>query len=566
MPGTAGPRIGLIWGYTPGESGWGVGGFNPNFARLEALVHLTVISITNTPPGSPANGDCYIVGTSPTGVWSGHVSDIAVYYTIGGWIYIDPAIGVRAYNRATSTYYRWDGSVWIAETLPSADVSGPSSSTDNHVVVFDGTTGKIIKDGGQGLPLTFLVGTEDPQVLKNKSIDGADNGLTIHLDSDVVGNLPVANLNGGSGANSSTYWRGDGTWADPGALGGGGASITISDTPPGSPAVGDLWFDSGDTITSYVWMDDGSSSQWIPACNCTPGGSGEFLMLSGGSMEGPLLLEDGSPAVSDAYCDEYLMYSTGATMTGPLILSGDPTTALGAATKQFVESRGYVTGGPYLPVAGGTLSGSLTVNGYITANGNPLIAHAGASSTALLLDANNGVDCVMYLGVNGTRQWAPHVSSANGSYNIYDVTAAANRFQIDTGGTVLLANHIACVTNNYGQCGTGGNAWSHVYSYAFDNSSGRDLKTDVSDVQQGALDKVLALRAVDFRWREGPETKRLNTGFIADEVAKVMGQDWGGYSNMDGHESIQSHQLLATLWKAVQELTAEVKRIKAQLA
>jgi hypothetical protein len=65
----------------------------------------------------------------------------------------------------------------------------------------------------------------------------------------------------------------------------------------------------------------------------------------------------------------------GGTMTGALILRGDPVNMLEPATRQYVDAR--VGGTGYLPIGGGTLTGPLTVGGsgvtYAAAGAN---AHA----------------------------------------------------------------------------------------------------------------------------------------------------------------------------------------------
>src|SRR5262245_37584110 len=56
---------------------------------LDAAVQAVVQDAIGTPPGSPAEGVCYMVTGSPTGAWVGHANHIAAWYG-GTWIFLIP--------------------------------------------------------------------------------------------------------------------------------------------------------------------------------------------------------------------------------------------------------------------------------------------------------------------------------------------------------------------------------------------------------------------------------------------------------------------------------------------
>lgn len=102
-----------------------------------------------------------------------------------------------------------------------ADGTGGSTLQTSGITIADGASGTL---SGTNSGDVALAGTPDYITISGQTITRSQ----IDLLTDVTGNLPVTNLNSGTSATSSTFWRGDGVWATP--AGGGDVAGPASAT------------------------------------------------------------------------------------------------------------------------------------------------------------------------------------------------------------------------------------------------------------------------------------------------------------------------------------------------
>lgn len=190
-------------------------------------------------------------------------------------------------------------------------VGGVLSATSGGGMTYPSGTGIAVVSAGASwgatlaAPTSAIVGINDSQTLTNKTLTSPTfttpvlgtpssgnfgtgtftwptfNQSTTGSAASLSANLPVARLNSGTGANATTFWRGDGAWATPAAPPPAGLPVTVVSTTSQTMAAGN----------HYVFTNVSLSTATLPA---TPAAADTVMVTFVNALRTNVIARNGS--------------------------------------------------------------------------------------------------------------------------------------------------------------------------------------------------------------------------------------------------------------------------------
>jgi hypothetical protein len=109
------------------------------------------------PPAAPVVGQCFIVGSTPTGEWASYVHHVAAY-TTGGWRYIPPVSGMCFYVRSEEATACYRAGQWDLGVLRGSSVMiGADQVLGSRAAAIADPTGGAVVDAEARAAITAIL-------------------------------------------------------------------------------------------------------------------------------------------------------------------------------------------------------------------------------------------------------------------------------------------------------------------------------------------------------------------------------------------------------------------------
>lgn len=295
------PNLGIQSGITRGEFGWDTAD-KLNHHRIDVLVQSGVKSRSTTAqPGSPADGDRYIIPTGKTGAsWGSIAVGTIVEYQSGtaAWNSYTPKKGWRTWVDDAHSPAVYDGSAWYADNMVVNVLAWGAKGdgvTDDRVAIQQAINSVAATGGAVYFPTgTYLVASGPIKLLQQVSLRGAGRVSSILYSTSTSND--IVRIYGSDTGISDMRIRG------PNSAGAGiGIRCNGQDSLGASFLVHDINLENLDILETASWGINLAAqsgyeiySTYITNIVQTSALSGGGLSFGGNSASAPSLIVQGS--------------------------------------------------------------------------------------------------------------------------------------------------------------------------------------------------------------------------------------------------------------------------------